>query len=70
MKLKDPLDYQEDFYEIVKFTIDYTIREAKKRRKQQAYLESELKKLEDNLERSKILRTYESLKNYLELIYN
>ena len=42
----------------------------KKRRKQQAYLESELKKLEDNLERSKILRTYESLKNDLELIYN
>ena len=59
LKLKDPLDYQ-DFYEIFKFTIDYTIRKAKERRKQQAYLESELKKLENNLESSENLRKYES----------
>ena len=41
-------------YEIRKFTIDYTKRKAKERRKQQAYLESEIKKLEDNLEVAKI----------------
>ena len=39
-------------YEIHKFTIDYTNREAKQRRKQQAHLESQLKKLENNLESS------------------
>ena len=57
-------------YEIRKLTIDYTKRKAKERRKQQAYLESELKKLENNLESSENLRKYESLKNNLELIYN
>ena len=57
-------------YEIRKFTIDYTKRKAKERRKQQAYLESELKKLENNLESSENLRKYESLKNDLELTYN
>ena len=41
-------------YEIRKFTIDYTKRKAKERRKQQAYLESEIKKLENNLEVAKI----------------
>ena len=57
-------------YEIGKFTIDYTKREAKKRRKRQAYLESELKKLENNLESSDNLRKYESFKNNLELTYD
>ena len=57
-------------YEIRKFTIDYTKRKAKKRRKQQAYLEPELKKLENNLESSDNLRKYESLKNDSELIYD
>ena len=57
-------------YEIRKFTIDYTKHEAKEKRKQQVYLESELKKLENNLENSDNLRKYESLKNDLELIYD
>ena len=57
-------------YEIRKFTIDYTKRKAKEKRKQQAYLESELKKLENNLENSDNLRKYERLKNDLELIYD
>ena len=57
-------------YEIRKFTIDYTKRQAKERRKRQAYLKSELKKLENNLENSDNLRKYESLKNDLELIYD
>ena len=57
-------------YEIRKFAIDYTKRKAKERRKQQAYLESELKKLENNLESSENLRKYESLKNDLELNYD
>ena len=52
------------------FTIDYTKRQAKERRKQQAYLGSELKKLENNLESSYNLRKYESLKNDLKLIYD
>ena len=55
-------------YEIRKFTIDYTKRKLKERRKQKAYLESELKKLENNLKSSRNLRKYESLKNDLELI--
>ena len=37
-------------YQIRKFTIDYTKRIAKEKRKQQLYLESELKMLENNLE--------------------
>ena len=57
-------------YEIRKFTIDYTKRKAKERRKQQALLESELEKLENNLESSENLRKYESLKSDLELIYD
>ena len=57
-------------YEIRKFTIDYTKRKAKEKRKQQAYLESELKKVENNLENSDNLRKYERLKNDLELIYD
>ena len=57
-------------YEIREFTIDYTKRKAKERRKQQALLESELKKLENNLESSENLRKYESLKSDLELIYD
>ena len=57
-------------YEILKFTIHYTKHQAKERRKQQAYLESELKKFENNLESSDNLRKYESLKNDLELIYD
>ena len=57
-------------YEICKFTIDYTKHKAKERRKQQAYLESELKKLENNLESSENLRKYENLRNDLELIYD
>ena len=57
-------------HEIRKFAIDYTNRKARERRKQQAYLESELKKRENNLESSENLRKYESLKNDLELIYN
>ena len=57
-------------YEIRKFTIDYTKRKAKERRKQQALVESELEKLENNLESSENLRKYESLKSDLELIYD
>ena len=57
-------------YEVCKFTIDYTKRKWKERRKQQAYLESELKKLDNNLENSENLRKYESLKKDLELIYD
>ena len=57
-------------HEIRKFAIDYTKRKARERRKQQAYLESELKKRENNLESSENLRKYESLKNDLELTYN
>ena len=57
-------------YQIRKFIIDFTKRKAKERRKQQAYLESELKKLENNLESSENLSKYESLKNNLELIYD
>ena len=53
-----------------KFTIDYTKRKAKEKRKQQVYLESELKKLENNLENSDNLRKYERLKNDFELIYD
>ena len=56
-------------YEIRRFTIDYTKHKAKERRKQ-AYLESELKKLENNLESSENLRKYESIKNDLKLIYD
>ena len=48
----------------------YTKRKAKEKRKQQVYLESELKELENNLEYSDNLRKYESLKNDLELIYD
>ena len=55
-------------YEIHKFTMDYTKRQAKERRKQQTYLESELENLENNLESSNNLRKNESLKNDLELI--
>ena len=40
-------------YEIHKFTIDYTKHKAKERRKQETYLESELKNLENNLRKSK-----------------
>ena len=54
-------------YGIRKFTIDYTKRQAKERRKQQAYLESELKKLENDLESSYNLRKYESLDDKLRL---
>ena len=57
-------------YEIRKFTIDYTKRKAKEKRKHQVYLEPELKKLENNLEHSNNLRKYERLKNDLELIYD
>ena len=57
-------------YDICKFTIDYTKHKAKERRKKQAYLESELKKLENNLESSENLRKYESIKNDLKLIYD
>ena len=57
-------------YEIRKFTIDYTKRKAKEKRKQQVCLDSELKKLENNLENSDNLRKYGSLKNDLELIYD
>ena len=57
-------------HEIRKFTIDYTKRKAKERRKQRALLESELEKLENNLESSENLRKYESLKSDLELIYH
>ena len=57
-------------YEIRKLTIEYTKRKAKERRKQQVYLESELKKLENNLKSCENLRKYKSLKNDLELIYN
>ena len=57
-------------YQIRKFIIDFTKRKAKERRKQQAYLESEPKKLENNLESSENLSKYESLKNNLELIYD
>ena len=57
-------------YEIRKFTIDYTKRKAKERRKQQAYLASELKKLGNNSQSSENLRKYESLKNDLELNYD
>ena len=46
-------------YEIRKFTFDYTKRQVKERRKQQAYLESELKKLENSLESSDNLRKYQ-----------
>ena len=53
-------------YEIRKFTINYTKRQAKEKRKQQAHLEPELKKPENNLERRDNLRKYESLKNNLE----
>ena len=56
--------------EILKFTIDYTIWQAKETRKQQAHLESELKKFENNLENSDQLRKRESLQNDLELIYD
>ena len=41
-------------WEIRKFTIDYTKCKGKERRKQQALLESELKKLDNNLEVAKI----------------
>ena len=57
-------------YEIRKFTINYTKHKAKEIRKQQTYLESEHKKLENNLESSENLRKYESLKNDLELNYD
>ena len=57
-------------YEIRKFTIDYTKCKVKERREQQAYLDFELKKLENNLEISENVRKYESLKNNLDLIYN
>ena len=57
-------------FEIRKFTIDYTKRKAKDTRKQREYLESALKKLEDNLESSENLRKYEILKNNLKLIFN
>ena len=57
-------------YDIHKFTIDYTNRETKQWRKQEVHLESQLKKLENNLESSDNLRKYESLKSGLELIYD
>ena len=57
-------------YDIRKFTIDYTKRKAKERRKQRALLEYELEKLENNLESSENLRKYESLKSNLELTYD
>ena len=41
-------------YEVRKVTIHYTKCKAKERKKQQAYLESELKKLENNLESRRI----------------
>ena len=44
--------------------------QAKERRKQQAYLESEFKKLENDPESSGNLRKHESPKNDLELIYD
>ena len=46
---------------IHKFTLILQKRQAKERRTQQAYLESELKKLENNLGSSDNLRNYESL---------
>ena len=57
-------------YEIHRFIIDYKKRKAKQKREQQAYLESELKTLENNLESSENLIKYESLKNDLESIYD
>ena len=59
----------ENFTKTQKLIIDYTKRKAKERRKQ-AYLESELKKLENNLESSEIIKKYERLKNDLESIYD
>ena len=52
------------------FPIGYTKIKAKERKKQQEYLESESKKLGNNLERSENLRKYESLESDLELICN
>ena len=43
---------------------------TKQWRKQEVHLESQLKKLENNLESSDNLRKYESLKSGLELIYD
>ena len=43
---------------------------SKRKKKKQVYLESELKKLENNFENSGILWKYERLKNGLELIYD
>ena len=57
-------------YEIRKFTVDYTKRKATESRKKQVYLESELKKLENNLESSENLTKYESIKSNLKLIYD
>ena len=48
-------------YEIRKCTIDYTKRKAKERRKQ-TYLESKLKKLENNLESSGNIKNMKDLK--------
>ena len=56
------LKWEQLKYEIRKFTINNTKRQAKERRKQQGYLESELKKLENHLKSSYNLRKYESLK--------
>ena len=52
-------------YEIHKYSTDHTKRKAKERRKQQALLQSALKKLENNLESSENLGKCESLKNDL-----
>ena len=40
-------------YQIRKFTFDYIKHKAKEKRKQETYLESELKILENNLRKSK-----------------
>ena len=40
-------------YQIRKFTFDYIKHKAKEKRKQETYLESELKNLENNLRKSK-----------------
>ena len=51
--MNDQLKWELLKYQIRKFTIDYTKHKAKERRKQETYLESELKNLENNLRKSK-----------------
>ena len=46
------------------------LKAKKKEEKKQKYLESELKKLENDLDNSYSLRKYDSLKNNLDIIYD